>query len=414
MTGKGKVTIGVLAAVLVVGGGAAGFHQFQSAISTEQLAVVPARQGEFLVIVRCRGELRARRSVQVAAPKDVPELRIVWLAPPASPVKEGDVVIRFDTSRAEQQLQEKEAALKQAQASLDQAIAQARITAEQDRRDLAEARYEVERARLEVSKMEVLSKVQGEQAEIELTLAEQKLNVREATAALNQASSKSKIASLTRNRDEAQAEVDLTKHRLSQMEVTAPISGIIVYMPNYSLGWMNRRPYRVGDQVWAGVVVAEVPDLSTLEMEGKIEEIDRGRIAQGMDVRVRVDALPELNLDAQLDQLSPLTQMSFEWPPAATFRGYAAITEPDERLRPGMNARMDVIVERIPDAISVPSKALFTRNGVPIVYVAENGSYRPVEVEVLARNPDEVAISGIAEGTKVTLSEPSADEENIS
>ncbi len=414
MTRRGKASLGALAAILVIGGAAAGLHRFQSAVTGEQLAVVPARKGEFLVIVRCRGELRARRSIQVAAPKDVPDLRIVWLAPPSSPVKEGDVVVRFDTSRAEQQLQTKEASLKQAQASLDQAVAQARITAEQDKRALAQAGYEVERARLEVSKMEILSKVQGEEAEIELTLAEQKLKVRQATADLHKASATNRIASLTRNRDEAQSEVDITKHRLSQMEIRAPLSGIIVYLPNYAMGWMNRRPYKVGDQVWAGVAVAEIPDLDTLEMEGKVEEIDRGRIAEQMDVRVRVDALPELNLEATLDQLSPLTQMSFEWPPAATFRGFARIAEPDPRLRPGMNARMDVIVEKIPDAISVPTKALFTRDGVPIVYVASGGDYRPVEVEVLARNPDEAAVSGIGEGTKVTLAEPDLPPEDAS
>ena len=97
----------------------------------------PARQGDFSVIVRCRGELKARRSVQITAPVNVPSLRIVWQAPPGSAVKEGDPVVRFDPSSTQQQLQEKEAALKQAQATLDQAVADARITAEQDQRDLS-------------------------------------------------------------------------------------------------------------------------------------------------------------------------------------------------------------------------------------------------------------------------------------
>ena len=60
-----------------------------------------------------------------------------------------------------------------------------------------------------------------------------------------------------------------------------------------------------------------------------------------------------------------------------------------------MNGGMDIIINRIPNAISIPAKALFTRAGKPIVYVAENGRYRPVGVEVLARNPDEIAVSGI-------------------
>ena len=68
-----------------------------------------------------------------------------------------------------------------------------------------------------------------------------------------------------------------------------------------------------------------------------------------------------------------------------------------------MNGGMDIIINRIPDAISIPSKALFTHNGKPRVYLSAKGSYRPVEVKVQARNPDEVAVTGIADGAMVTL-----------
>ncbi len=52
-----------------------------------------------------------------------------------------------------------------------------------------------------------------------------------------------------------------------------------------------------------------------------------------------------------------------------------------------------MIVKKIPAALSIPAKALFTRNGKPIVYLASKGKYRAQEVELLARNPDEVEIS---------------------
>ena len=71
-----------------------------------------------------------------------------------------------------------------------------------------------------------------------------------------------------------------------------------------------------------------------------------------------------------------------------------------------MNSQVDIIVERIPNAISVPASAVFTRQGRPAVYVAEKNAWLPHEVEILARNPDEVAIKGISEGTKVSLVEP--------
>lgn len=398
-----------VAGLILLGMGGAGLYRMRRVQASGKLAAAPARQGEFLVIVRCRGELRARRSVQISAPVNVPQLRIVWLAPPGSTVKQGETVVRFDPSSARQQLQEKQAALEQAEAALEQAIAQARITAEQDKRDLAAKRYAVERARLEVSKADIVSRLQGETSRIDLGLAEQNLRVQEATTELHAASDKAKIASLESEREKAQAEVDLTKYRISQMEVKAPLNGIIIYLPNYSQGWMNAKPFQVGDQVWPGAALGEIPDISTLEMEGKVEEIDRGRIAVGQDARVRIDSLPELSLPARVASISPLTSQSFtEFPPTRSFLATAQLAQPDPRLRPGMNGSVDVVIQRLPDAISIPARALFTRGGKPVVWISESGGYRAVPVEVLARNPDEVAVKGIDAGVMVALSEPEA------
>ena len=133
----------LLLVVIAIAAGVIGVQRLRSVQAAESLPTVPARKGEFLVIVRCRGELTARRSVQVNAPTNVPELRIVWQVPPSTPVTAGQEVLRFDPSSARQQLQEKEAALKQAQATLEQAVAQAKITAEEDQRTLSQTRYEV-------------------------------------------------------------------------------------------------------------------------------------------------------------------------------------------------------------------------------------------------------------------------------
>jgi hypothetical protein len=390
--------------VLAASGGAgAAIYRYRLANAAEDLPVAPARKGEFLMIIRCRGDLKAGRSAQIYTPV-VPNLRISWMAPAGEPVKAGDPLIKFDSSSAQQTLAQKEAQLRQNQATLDQAVAQAKITAEQDASDLAQSKYTVERARLEASKEEIVSKIDGDEKKIDLAVAEQQLKVEEATVALHEASNKSKIASATRLRDQAQGDVDITKRRIGQMEIKAPISGVPSYSPNYSQGWNNVRPFKVGDNVFAGMNLAEIPDLDTLEMDAKVEETDRGRIALGNDVRVHVDSLPELNVAAQVGRISPLAELSTnEWPPTRTFRAYARIVHPDPRLRPGMNGGMDIVIRRIPDAISIPSKAVFTRDGKPVVYVASNGHYAPVAIEVLARNPDEVAVGGLKAGAMVAL-----------
>jgi multidrug efflux pump subunit AcrA (membrane-fusion protein) len=192
------------------------------------------------------------------------------------------------------------------------------------------------------------------------------------------------------------------------MEMHAPSAGVIVYVNNFSQGWINAKPFKVGDSVWPGSVVGEIPDVTTLQMKAKLEETDRGRIAAGQDARILVDPFPEKPFPGKVASISPLVEQEFDWPPTRNFRAMASFNEPDRRLRPAMNARVDFIVERIPDAISVPASAVFTRQGRPAVYVAEKNAWMPHEVEILARNPDEVAIKGITEGTKVSLVEPDA------
>lgn len=158
--------------------------------------------------------------------------------------------------------------------------------------------------------------------------------------------------------------------------------------------------------MWPGASVAEIPDLASLEMEAKIEEVERGRVREGSRVKIRVDSLPELRVESELARISALTQMSFEWPPTSSFRGFAAISSPDARMRPGMNGSMDVVVDTIRDAKILPTKALFTRNGKPVVYVVTESGHQAREVEVLARNADEVAVKGVEAGIPVSLAEP--------
>jgi multidrug efflux pump subunit AcrA (membrane-fusion protein) len=183
-----------LVLLLVVAGAVGGVYRLRRVQAAVNPPTAKARRGEFAVLVRCRGQLTVKRSVQLIAPINVPDLKIVWLAPPGSPVKAGEPVIRFDPSSAKQQLDEKEAVLRQAQATVEQAVAQAKITAEQDKLDLANARYQVERARLEASKQKIVSVIQGEESKIDLESAEAKLKVQEATVNLHQKSDEAKIA----------------------------------------------------------------------------------------------------------------------------------------------------------------------------------------------------------------------------
>ena len=403
--GRGRrLVMGVVLILLAVGGGAA-WNAYNGKNTKRELPVATARSGEFVVVIRCRGDVKASRSVPIYAPI-VPNLTIAWMAPEGEEVKEGSPIVRFDSSSAQQQLTQKEAALKQAQAQLDQAVAQSRITADHDRGDLQDAKYAVEKAQLQTAGSEFVGRIQAKQAEIDLGVAQQKERVQEANIALNAATDKSRLASLTRQVQMAQADVDLTKGRITQMEIRAPLTGFVVFVSNYNQGPVSASRFKVGDNVYSGMNLAEMPDMASLVMDAKVEEIDRGRIAPGNAVRVRIDALPELTIDTSLATISPLTELGGEWPPTRSFRAYATLKNRDARVRPGMNGTVDIIVKRLPQAISIPAKAVFTHAGRPVVYVASGGRYTATEVQVLAKNPDEIAVSGIPAGAVVTLADP--------
>jgi hypothetical protein len=197
------------------------------------------------------------------------------------------------------------------------------------------------------------------------------------------------------------------------MEIRAPISGYAIYATTSSsiamtLTGQAQQPYRVGDQVSGGLRLATIPDLSTLLIDAEVEETDRGRLQVGNEVIVRVDALPGFSLQTKLSGISPLPEISSS-SRGRSFHAYAALGEDmDERIRPGMNGSMDIVLDRVPDTRIVPAQSLFTRGGEPTLYVVDGGRFRPVDVEVIARNTDEVAVSGIEPGARVALIDPTS------
>lgn len=402
-------TVGlVLLLLILAASGAWAYFRLSRTVVAASLPTAVSRKGEFLVIVSARGELMADRSVLVTAPLNVPNLQLIWTAAPGAPVKKGEIILKFDVSGANRQLKEKEAALKQAEAGLEQAVSNASIAEEQDKLELATLRHAVRRAELEVSKAEIVSKVQAEESKILLDLAVSKLKVQEAALEFNRASAASKVAALQAVRDKALAEVELSKKRITRMEVASPSDGILSFLMNYSQGWMNAKPFKVGDNVWPGSSVAEIPSLDSLQFKGKLEEIERARVQVKQGVKIHLDPFPETPFPGEVRSITPLTEQNFEWPPSRSFRAYASFEKIDPRLRPGMNGRADVVVDRIPDAISIPNKAVFSRDGKPFVLTVTPEGNRPVAVEVIARNPDEVAVRGLEAGVRVALIDDTA------
>ncbi|HKW99977.1 MAG TPA: efflux RND transporter periplasmic adaptor subunit [Bryobacteraceae bacterium] len=395
-------------AAVCAGGIYAAYHY--TGTTEVEVAVARVRRGDFIVSVKTRGEIRSTRSVLLTAPQ-VPDPRIVKLAESGKPIKKGDVVIEFDGVQQEQNFIEKSTSVRTADSQIVQTKAQHRIENEMDGMNLMQSEYNVERAKLEASKAEILSEIEGAKDRIDVTVSEGALGQTKTAIQSRKITQSADIDRLGEIKDKAVRDTDLAKSYLSKMVIRAPNDGIVNILPNFRSGGsfgQSPPPFKEGDRVWTGAAIAEIPDLSEMRVELKLEEVDRGRLKLGQPVRVRVDAIPEKEFKAEMDWISPIAQLVFRtFPPEKLFPARATLKNLDPRLRPGMSATAEVIVDKQPNVLLIPTRASFLLNGKPTVYVQKGQQFLTRTIEVGRRTDEDlVVLKGLKEGELVTLESP--------
>ena len=302
-----------------------------------ELPTAEVERRDFLRTVRSRGELKSAESVQITAPQ-TPNLQIVQLAENGKPIVAGDIVVRFDESAQEDTLIERQTEVRQVDSEIEQAEASHAITDERNEMMIMQATYNVERAGLEASKQEILAEIEAEKAKIDVTIAEGELQKTETTADASDMSQAADIERLMERKGKAERDLNLSRTYLRSMVLRAPTDGIVHILPNNraqgSFG-TARPPFQEGDTVWTGAAIAEIPDLESLRVEFRVDEVDRGRVGEGQETRIRVDAVPDVVLDGSVSWLSPIATLVFNrLPPEKNFPAFAALDKIDERLRP--------------------------------------------------------------------------------
>jgi len=185
------------------------------------------KRGEFLDSLQFRGEVKALKSVTISAPAEAGDLQIIKISPEGTTVKPGDVVVEFDKTKTAQDLAQYKSTLKSAEATIEQARAQARLAEEEDKTAVLKARYDVEAAKLEASKQEIVSKIEGEEANLKLADAEQKLREAETKQKSDQTLNQATIESSVQASKKAKFDVTRAERSLAQMSVQAPSAGTI-------------------------------------------------------------------------------------------------------------------------------------------------------------------------------------------
>jgi HlyD family secretion protein len=383
--------------------------------SVPDLPTAAVTKGEFVDALEIRGEIRPLKSIVLAAPMQSGELQILKLAKNGAVVKPGDVVVQFDSTTLRRTMQEKQSELKQADAEIEQAAAQARITTEQNATELMRAKYNIERAKLDVNRGDTVSRIDQENAKLSLGDAEQKLKELEAKITSDMVAIEADLSNKRRKREKALFDLQRAERGLQNLELKAPTGGMVNILPNYRSGgpWGGGEvEFRQGDRAWPGASILELPDLSSVHLEARLDESDRGRLSTGKDATIRIEAVPGREFKARIEHISVLARADFSsgWPPTRNFDLGLVLLEVDPKIRPGMTAIARIATDRVADVILVPSEAVFQRDGHPIVYRLDGTEFEERRIEVARRGREQAIVtSGVAPGDRVATRRPAPE-----
>jgi membrane fusion protein (multidrug efflux system) len=156
-------------------------------------------------------------------------------------------------------------------------------------------------------------------------------------------------AGTQRTLDEAQAKLStdeaqlaLAQATLDKSTLTAPFDGIV-----------GLRQVSIGDYVNPGQTIANIESVEQLKVDFRIPEIYAQVIAAGQAIRVRLDAFPGATFEGSVYAIDPAIDPNGR---AVILR--ARLPNADKKLRPGMFARVTLIVEERPNAVLIPETAL--------------------------------------------------------
>lgn len=174
---------------------------------------------------------------------------------------------------------------------------------------------------------------------------------------------------------------------LENTALVSPISGVVV-----------ERNYDSGDMYSGGTPLYRVEKIRPVKLKINVSELLFTKIHKGMEVDVQLDVYGDEKFKAKVDIIYPTID-----PTSRTFPVELQIANADERVRPGMFARVTLCYDVV-DRVVVPDRAVqkLTGSGDRYVYVVEGGKavYRKVELGQRIGNEYEI-LSGVNKGETV-------------
>jgi HlyD family secretion protein len=192
----------------------------------------------------------------------------------------------------------------------------------------------------------------------------------------------------------AQAQVDALQATIDTAYLMAPISGEVTDMN-----------IKVGDQVSPGPTAIRVDDLGRMLVDVAVSEVDISRIKPGQDATITLDAVPGVTYPGKVTEVARVADVVQG---VANFNVTVQLTQPDENVLPGMTAAVNIIVDKLENALLLPNRAVRLENGKRVVYVLRNGKPEKVGV-TLGLSSDtysEIIDSGLNLGDLIILNPP--------
>ena len=394
------------------------------------VASIAVKHGVFVITLDLKhGELGAVNAEQISSPRVRGQLKITQLYPEGEVVEVGDLIIMFDCVEFEKQVIEQEQAVEAARMELEKTIVNQNVEDAHQKADIENQEDVLRLAQLQMEKMQFESFVERE---------EQSLKTRQAELALEQARKKIEaqriVDAVGRRKQELQVaqqerELDRAERDLAKLSVIADKPGLVVYERIRKGSSPRPEKVRVGDEPWGGQTLVTLPDLSRMQVNTWVKEVDVDKLEVGNEVHVRLDALPGLVFHGVISTISSLGHEKEGDKNVKVFDITVEIEEEDSRLQPGMTANCEVIIETLPPRpeqeeeegeiarptesevaempLYIPLDAVFEEGGRVLVYRMEGGTPMEQEVTLGKSNEDYVVVeAGLGANDRVALRDP--------
>ncbi len=408
----------IIALVFLAIAGAALFH-YRDNLSSRILKVFAASEEDpipetklmrqpFSLTVPSTGEIVGLETTPAATPNTGSgSLTIAWLIPEGSFVGAGDPVVRFDSTDAKLNLERQQNTLDANQENTkiktwSQSTDERVLTI-----DRTEAEMDYQYAMTVMPQDEsIFSKWDIITAQADAHYAKERIDFLRSKGKTQQRIARSDQQILAIERNKAQSQVALLKKTLDSLELRAPVGGLVLYRRD------RREDPKIGDQSYPGQVIVEVINLDVLQARIYVLERDGGSLAKDLPVIIRLDAIPEKDYHGTIRTVSSVAASLERNSPLRYFTCDVNIMDAGrdlKRIRPGMNLRGEVVLQKYESCFVVPSGAVTYREREKdsVVYVKKGDRFAAKPVQTgLSSHGEAVILSGVEEGELIALSNP--------